>query len=118
MLVNLVFSPICAAATVMSNRAQKVDIYCSPKGSVVCSADQFRICASGVWSTKMSLAQGTSCGIFNENVSPASLDSPISIKSDHLIEDAKVIDQSAHNTPVPSGVPGGQSTTPLIFSAT
>jgi hypothetical protein len=112
MFVHLVLSPICAAATVMSNN------YCSPEGNVVCSADHFKICASGVWSIKMSLAQGTTCGIFNKNVSPASLDSPTSIKSDHLFGDAKVISQSGYDIPVPSGVPDSQITTSLTSSAT
>ena len=83
----------------------------------MCSANQFRICASDVWSTKMSLAQSTFCGIFNKNISSASLDSSLFIKSDYLFENARVVGQSVYNTSVRSGVSGSQSTISLFFSA-
>ncbi len=65
----------------------------------------------------MSLTKDTICEIFDKNVSLASLDFLTSIKSDHLFENAKVINQSSYNIFVSFDVLDNQITISLISFA-
>ncbi len=131
MLLKVYFLLLCsnsAAATMMSNKAQKSDNYCWSEGKVVCSAGFFQICASGLWSTKMSLAQGTTCGIFNEGVLAATSDFPLSTDGNPPVKDVRLsITRSGSETSVAidvsdsqpdSGIPTSQTTTHLVSSPT
>lgn len=94
-----------AATTMMSNTAQESGKYCWPEGRVVCSVDFFQICASGLWSTKMSLAHGTDCGIFNEGVLPANTELPLSIDGNPPVKDVRAsVTRSDSETPVATEV--------------
>lgn len=117
MFVNFVFSFICAIATIIFNRTQKIDNYCLSKNSIICLVNQFRICANNIQLIKMSLAQDTFCEIFNKNILFASLNSLISIKSNYFIENAKVINQFIYNIFVSFDVLDDQSTISFIFFA-
>ena len=105
------FCSISAAASLASNKAPKSGDGCWPEGSIVCSAGFFQICASALWSTKMSLAQGTTCGVFNKSLSAATFEPPPSINGQPLAKDAQVsITRSGFITSIPSDALNSQTT--------
>lgn len=132
MLLKIIFylllSSSSVATTMMSNKAQKSGNYCWPEGKVVCSVDFFQICASGLWSTKMSLAHGTDCGIFNEGVLPANTELPLSTDGNPPVKDIRAsVTRSGSETSVTTevsksqpdfGVPTSLTTTHLVSSPT
>jgi len=131
MLLKVYFLLCCsnsAAANIMFNKAQQNGNYCWPEGKVVCSAGFFQICASGLWSTKMSLAQGTICGIFNEGVSAPTSDFPLSIDGNSPGKDVRVsitrfgsetsVATEVSDSQLDSGIPTSQITTHLVSAPT
>ena len=80
----VLFVSFSTAAPVADDRDNTTGSACSQEGKVMCYTDQFRTCASGVWSAKMSLAQGTTCNLFSvdssgspgKSTSPAASSSP------------------------------------------
>ena len=66
----IALTPLCTIAMLISEiRRDSASNACSPEGIVECSVTHYRTCASGVWSTSMLLAQGTTCDSFHDQSS-------------------------------------------------
>ena len=95
-----------------------------PEGIVICFAEQFQVCASGVRSVKMLLAQGTTCNIFSgsstgstDSSAPPAASCNSSTKvyvpayQAHLSQSTKITTRSA------GAVPSTSSSGSLTFSS-